>query len=105
MAELGEKELPEKLCERKTSPPTVKNESAETVNVTLTVPLSPAFYKMLKGLSEITGLSIETMLVSDLFTLLTCYFGGGHYNGWIDYANQKTKALEKEMAQIEATLP
>lgn len=82
-------------------------EKIETVNVTLTVPLSIAFYDMLKGLSKITGLTVEDMLVGDLFTILTCYFKGDHFAGWLEWwtKQQKTEVLEKEMDQIEATLP
>ena len=39
-------------------------EKIETVTVKLNVPLTPRFYKMLQGLSEIVGLPVETILVS-----------------------------------------
>jgi hypothetical protein len=84
----------------------------EIVNVTLTVPLPKAFYKMLKGLSEITGLSVETMLTDDLFQILTNYFAGDYFREWVEWAvDQKgkditgdTEGLQKEMEKIRETL-
>ena len=87
-------------------------EKIETVNVTLTVPLPVAFHKILRGLSEITGLSVENMLTDDLFSILTNYFEGDYFNEWVAWAVDKkgkgitgdTKGLEKDMDTIRSTL-
>jgi hypothetical protein len=85
-----------------------KPESVETVNVTLTVPLPVAFHKILQNLSEITGLSVETMLTDDLFQILTGYFNGGYLDSWLEWVGSnmidKAESLEKEMEKIRTTL-
>jgi hypothetical protein len=96
----------EETTEQKPSP---SSKDVETVNMTLSVPLSKDFYKMIKGLSEITGLSVETMLTDDLFQILTSYFAGGYFDSWVVWAadeRQKddTKDLEKQMEKIRETL-
>jgi hypothetical protein len=89
----------------------IKTEKIETVNVTLTVPLPVAFHKMLKGLSEIVGLPIETILTDDLYSVFGNYFDGDFFNGWIQwFAEQKgvghadKERLEKEVEATRATL-
>jgi len=56
-----------------------KPEKPETVNATLTVPLTARFHKVLQGLSAIVGLPIETILLDDLYSTLTGYFSGDFF--------------------------
>lgn len=83
----------------------------ETVTVTLNVPLTPKFYKMLQGLSAIVGLPVETILIDDLYASLGDYFSGEHFKGWIDWLAEKNgietaniSEVEKDLHAVRATL-
>lgn len=92
-----------------------KKQNSETVIVTLKVPVTKKFYKVLQALSELTGLSIENMLTDDLFEILTSYFSGEYFKAWVEYAvdqmaqqknleNLETEPIEKSLEKLRENL-
>lgn len=91
----------------------MEDKKPETVTVNLTVPMTKDFYEMLQGLARIVKLPVETILVNDLYSILTNYFSsGGYFESWIDWVvNEqsgiewaKTDEVEKGLQAIQETL-
>ena len=58
----------------------------ETVKRTATITVPVKVDNILKFLSELTNLSVEEMLCSELYEILQQFYQGGFLEGWIDYA-------------------
>jgi hypothetical protein len=81
----------------------------ETVDVTLTATIPKPFMVVLEGLSKIMGLPVETILLDELYSILSNYFSGEYFKAWFDWlADQEgvgeldTEALEKMMQKVRA---
>jgi hypothetical protein len=81
----------------------------ETVNITLTVKLPKPWLPVLQGLSDLLGLSIDVILLDGLYSTLSNFFWGGHFDAWMEYAAEKhglTKARTEQLEEmIEQMVP
>ena len=72
----------------------------ETVTVTLTVKLPTQYHKFLEALGQLVEKTPEEILTGEVYCTLQSFINGGHFEAWIEEAQQKNQDLEKLVEQL-----
>lgn len=78
----------------------------ETVDRTITIKLSKDYDVFLEGLAKALNVTVEHILIDELYATLENFVDGGFLEGWTDQIiGNKGSELQKQITQIADTVP